>query len=185
MPQIEVHAPEGAISPEAKPKLIEGLTKLLLKMEGAPETPESLAITWCYVREYAPEDIAVGGKQLRYPIYRVVLTVPEGVTGFHGPAMKERREAMVRKTSELVLAAEGAEPTHANLGRVWVQIVEIADGFWGGFGEIAELMDIATYMGAPIVRNPTERGKRSRAGFAELTAQAETGKFAPNSVAAE
>jgi phenylpyruvate tautomerase PptA (4-oxalocrotonate tautomerase family) len=171
MPQIEIHLPKGAITAEAKTTLIEKATKLLLKMEGAPETPESLGITWCYVREYAPEDIAVGGKPLTYPVYRVVLTVPQGVTGFHGPAMKERREAMVRKTSELILAAEGAEPTHANLGRVWVQIIEVADGFWGGFGEIAELMDIATYMGAPIVRNPTERGKRSRAAFAELSGQ--------------
>lgn len=170
MPQVEVHIPRGALTPEAKATLVEKVSKLLLYMEGAPETPEALGITWCYVREYAPEDLNVGGKPAPYPVYRVVLTIPEGATGFHGPALLERRDVMVRKTTALVLAAEGAEHTPANSGRVWVQILEIPNGFWGSFNEIAELMDVATFVGAPIVRKPTDRGVRSRAAFAELTA---------------
>lgn len=170
MPQIEMHIPKGAITPDAKATLVDKVSKLLLKMEGAPETAEALGITWCYVREYEKADLNVGGKPAPYPVYRVVLTIPEGATGFHGPAMRERRGAMVRKTTELILAAEGAEINYANSGRVWVQIIEVADGFWGGFGEIVELMDVATFVGAPIVKNPTERGTRSRAGFAALQA---------------
>lgn len=121
---------------------MENVSKLLLKMEGAPEAPELLSVTFYYVRKYAQGDINIGGKPAPYPIYRVLLTAPEGVTGFHGRAMRERREAMVRKTSELVPAAEGAARTAANLGRFWVQIVEVADRFWGGFGKIAELIYI-------------------------------------------
>jgi phenylpyruvate tautomerase PptA (4-oxalocrotonate tautomerase family) len=170
MPQIEIHAPKGAFTPEAKAALVEKASKLLLKMEGAPETPEALGITWCFVREYAVDDLWVGGKPAPYAVYRVVLTVPEGATGFHGPALLERRDAMVRKTTELVLTAEGTAYSPAQAGRVWVQIIEIPNGFWGGFGEIADVMDVATFVGASIVRNPTTRGKRSRATFAELTA---------------
>ncbi len=170
MPQIEIHAPQGVFTPQVKAALAEKASKLLLKMEGAPETAEALGITWCYVREYPAGELYVGGKPARYPVYRVVLTVPEGATGFHGPALLERRDAMVRKTTELVLQAEGTAYNQAQAGRVWVQIIEIPNGFWGGFGEIADVMDVATFVGAPTVRTPTARGQRSRAAFAELMA---------------
>lgn len=168
MPQIELHMPKGAITQEAKAQLCEDLTYLLLKMEGAPATPEALAITWCYVNEYEPENMTVGGRPLRYPVYRCVLTIPEGATGFHGPVMRGRRDAMVRKTTALILGAEGAEVTPANTGRVWCQIVEIADQFWGGYGEIADCVDVASYIGAPLIREPSERGLRAREAYKAL-----------------
>ena len=166
MPQIEMHIPKGALAPEAKATLVSKMTKLLLRMEGAPETPEAMSITWCFVREYAAEDFNIGGEPLQEPHYRVVLTVPEGATGIHGPALWERRDALVKKATALVLAAEGTESTPGNQGRVWIQILEIPNGYWGGYNEIADVMDVATFVGAPIVRNPTERGVRARTAFA-------------------
>ncbi|MEM7687448.1 MAG: hypothetical protein AAF291_00370 [Pseudomonadota bacterium] len=162
MPQIEMHMPKGAITPEAKAELMDKATKLLLKMEGAPETPESLSITWCYVNEYEPGNFTAGGKPPVKPRYRVVLTVPEGTTGFHGPSMLRMRSAMVEETTKLVLAAEGTEFSMEDASRVWVQIVEIRNGFWGGFGKIVDIMDIATFNGNERAKPPTEFGLECR-----------------------
>jgi hypothetical protein len=57
--------------------------------------------------------------------------------------------------------------TPAESGRVWVQIREIRDGFWGGFGEVLRMEDIATYAGAPPAGRPTEKGARARAAYEE------------------
>jgi phenylpyruvate tautomerase PptA (4-oxalocrotonate tautomerase family) len=47
------------------------------------------------------------------------------------------------EATELVLAAEGSPNTPENAARVWVQIYELADGFWGGAGQIFRMKDIA------------------------------------------
>lgn len=171
MPQFELHMTKGALSDQNKAALLDGLTHLLLRMEGAPPTPEALHITWGFVREYEAGDWTVGGKPAPEARYRLVFTVPEGATGIHGPANFGRREAFVRKATAAILAAEGAENTPANSGRVWVQILEIANGFWGGFNELTDVMDIATYIGAPVVRTPTETGLRARESFRQYTEQ--------------
>lgn len=165
MPQIEMHMQIGAITAEAKAVLMDKMTKLLLKMEGAPETPESLSITWCYVNEYDDGNFTAGGKPPKAPRYRVVLTVPEGTTGFHGPSMLRMRSAMVSESTKLILEAEGVEFTMENASRVWVQIVEIRNGYWGGFGQIVDIMDIATFNGNERAKPPTEFGLQCRAAI--------------------
>lgn len=176
MPQIELHMTQGALTDHAKAELMDGLTRLLLKMEGAPDTPSALNITWGTVREYAPGDWTVGGTPAPGPRYRLEFTVPEGATGIHGPAMLGRREALVRKATEQILQAEGAEATTLNAGRVWVQIHEIPNGFWGGYGVMTDVMDIATYIDAPIVMGrPTEKGLRMRRSFEQSAAAEQAG----------
>ncbi len=171
MPQFEMHMTAGALTGPAKAELMDGLTRLLLKMEGAPDTPSALNITWGTVREYAAGDWSVGGRAAPGPRYRLVFTVPEGATGIHGPAMLGRREALVRKATALILQAEGAEVDTVNAGRVWVQILEIPNGFWGGYGVMTDVMDIATYVDAPIVMGrPTDKGLRMRRSFEESAA---------------
>jgi len=141
---------------------MESLSHLLLKMEGAPATEEALDITWGFLREYPAGQWTVGGKPAPSPRYRLVFTVPEGTTGIHGPFQWGRREAFVRKATAQILAAEGAELTTVNAGRVWIHILEIPNGHWGSFNELTDVMDIATFIGGPAVRNPTEKGLRVR-----------------------
>jgi hypothetical protein len=52
----------------------------------------------------------VGGKPAELPIYRVFLTVPQGLPGITGPLNEQRRNALVREVTELVLTAEGVRP---------------------------------------------------------------------------
>ncbi len=162
MPQFELHLTEGALTEQAKAKLMESLSHLLLRMEGAPATEEALDITWGFLREYPTGHWTVGGKPAPGPRYRLVFTVPEGATGIHGPFQWGRREAFVRKATAQILAAEGAELTTVNAGRVWVHILEIPNGHWGSFNELTDVMDIATFVSGPAVRNHTEKGLRVR-----------------------
>jgi phenylpyruvate tautomerase PptA (4-oxalocrotonate tautomerase family) len=115
VPQFELHMTAGALSEPAKAELMDGLTRLLLKMEGAPDTPSALDITWGTVREYAPEDWTVGSRPAPGPRYR--------------------------------------------------------NGFWGGYGVMTDVMDIATYVDAPMVAGrPTEKGLRMRRSFEKSAA---------------
>ena len=172
MPQFELHMTRDALAEQARADLLRDLTHLLLRMEGAPATPEALDITWGTVVEYAPGDWVVGGEPAVGARYRLVFTVPQGATGIHGPAMWGRREAFVKKATAAILAAEGTPHSASDAGRVWVQILEIPNGFWGAFDELTDVMDIATYIGAPVVRTPTEKGLRARRAFAERDTEA-------------
>ena len=165
MPMIDVTMPEGALAEEAKAALVERLTATLIELEGAPDNEYVRAITWVFVDERPAGAIAVGGRAAERPVYRVQLTVPEGAPGVHGPALGPNRERLVERVTEEVLAAEGSPVTPAEAGRVWVQIREIPDGFWGGFGMVARIGDIATYAGVPPFGVPTEKGERAREAY--------------------
>jgi phenylpyruvate tautomerase PptA (4-oxalocrotonate tautomerase family) len=165
MPMIDVTLPEGALTEDAKSELVERLTATLIAAEGAPDNEYIRAITWCFVDERPAGSINVGGSAARRPVYRVVLTVPEGAPTLHGPLMLTNREKLVRQITEHVLEAEGTPYSDAEAGRVWVQMREIREGYWGGFGAIARMEDIATYAGLAPNGQPTERGERARAAF--------------------
>lgn len=165
MPMIDVTLPEGAVSEEAKGELVEKLTATLIAREGAPDNEYVRAITWCFVEERPAGGVNVGGRPAERPVYRVVLTVPEGAPTLHGPLMGGNREKLVREVTEHVLAAEGTPYSDAEAGRVWVQMREIREGHWGGFGALAGIEDIATYAGLPPGGQPTERGERAREAF--------------------
>ena len=165
MPMIDLTVPEGALTEAAIAVLVEELTSALIEGEGAPDNEYVRAITWAFVDERPAGAIIVGGRHAQKPVYRVVFTVPEGAPGVHGPLMRTNRERLVRRVTKLVLDAEGTPFSPAEAQRVWVQIREIRDGHWGGFGELATMEDIATYAGASRHREPTERGERMRHAF--------------------
>jgi phenylpyruvate tautomerase PptA (4-oxalocrotonate tautomerase family) len=165
MPMIDVTLPEGALTEDAKSELVERLSATLIAAEGAPDTEYVRAITWCFVDERPAGAINVGGSPARRPIYRVVLTLPEGTPTLHGSLMLANREKLIRKMTEHVLEAEGTPYSDAEAGRVWVQMREVRDGHWGGFGAVARMEDIATYVGLAPNGKPTERGQRAREAY--------------------
>ena len=67
--------------------------------------------------------------------------MPEGSLGLHGPLNEQRRNALVREVSELVLGAEGVTDIEAHVQRVWCLIREQSEGFWGANGRIFRISD--------------------------------------------
>jgi phenylpyruvate tautomerase PptA (4-oxalocrotonate tautomerase family) len=164
MPMIDFTLQDDALTDEAREQLVADMTSALIKYEGAPDNEYVRSITWCFVDRRPARDVVVGGDPGAQPVYRVVMTVPEGTPGLAGPLNEGRRAKLVRHVTELVLRAEGTEPTLAESRRVWVQIREIPDGFWGGFGEIAHMDDIAAYATGESPGDPST-GRRFREAF--------------------
>jgi phenylpyruvate tautomerase PptA (4-oxalocrotonate tautomerase family) len=161
---IDLTLQQGALTDDARDQLVRDLSTALIKHEGAPDNDHVRSITWCFVDERPARAIAVGGDLDAAPVYRVTMTIPEGTPGLHGPLNEGRRGALVSEVTDLVLRAEGTEPTTTQMRRVWVHIREIADGHWGGFGEIAHMHDIAAYATGESPVDPA-KGRRLRAAF--------------------
>ena len=167
MPMIDIALTEDSLTPEATATLANKLSGALIAYEGAPDNEYVRSLTWCFVDRRPAASILVGGTPATEPRYRITLTVPEFVLGMHGPMMAEDRRQLVRHVTELVLEAEGTPYSANAASRVWVQMREWPEGFWGAFGEIAGLSDIATFAsGQPRSGQPTEAGTRWRENFA-------------------
>jgi phenylpyruvate tautomerase PptA (4-oxalocrotonate tautomerase family) len=147
MPMIELTTSRGALDDETKQELAAELSTIALDVEAAPfvrfgAAAHMQALAWCFVNE---QDVFVGGQPHPKPIYRVTVTIPEGAPGVFGPLAKPGREKLVERVTAAVLAAEGTENTPVEAHRVWVQLRQISDGHWGGFGEVITLRDLQAY----------------------------------------
>lgn len=165
MPMIDVTLPAGLLTASAKDELASRLTAALLGAEGSPDTPYVRAIAWCFFDERPLGAIQVGGRPARVPVYRVVLTTPEGSPALSGPFRLVNRERLVRAATEQVLIVEGTPYTDADAARVWVLIREIKEGYWGAVGGIGRMEDIASVSGIPPNGTLTEHGSRVRAAL--------------------
>jgi phenylpyruvate tautomerase PptA (4-oxalocrotonate tautomerase family) len=128
MPIFEVTYPEGALSGEARGKLLEDLTTLLLRAERAPDTDFFRSVTWSYVHELPAGAVLAAGKPVAEPTFKIDVTTPHG-------ALSDRRRA------EFVAEATSAVREAAGLGeedalRVWVLMHEVAEGSWGAGGNV-------------------------------------------------
>ena len=139
---IDVTLPEGTLSAESQTQLLARLTNILLKWEGAPDTPQAKSIAWAYAHEVKAGAMTVGGTIPEIPRYRVMTTVP------HGSLNDERKKGLVEEVTRAVLEAEGADWNAENRQRVWCIVQEVPDGNWGGGGRIFRLRDIAKFVGA-------------------------------------
>ena len=147
MPMIELTTTKGALADDAKQRLAGELSTIVLELEAAPladfgDAPHMQALTWCFVNE---QEVFVGGRPHAKPIYRVIVTIPEGAPGVFGSLAKRGREKLVKRVTEAVLAAEGSQNTMVEAHRVWVQLRQISNGHWAGFGEVVTLPELAAY----------------------------------------
>lgn len=76
------------MEPRGVTRLVEGLTTALLRWEGAPGHASAVV---GFVHELPSGAVNVGGKPAELLIYRVLLTVPQGTPGIHGPLNEQRR----------------------------------------------------------------------------------------------
>lgn len=138
MPKLDAYIPQGALPPDAEEQLLQELTEILLEEEGAdPDNAMARSIAW--VSLHRPARQFVGGRVPDRPRYQIDVRVPEGQLPRH------RREAMVARVTDAVLAAEGPDGD-GDTSRVWVFAGEIPEGTWGGGGRIVGLADIATFV---------------------------------------
>ncbi len=138
MPMIDLNLPADALSAEREEQLVDELTSILLKAEGAdPNDPVVRQIAWVVVH-HTP--IYAGGRLPSKPHYRVTVSVPEGQLN-----SLERRQALVTEVTDAVVKADGADDPKAQ-DRVWVFPLEIPEGRWGASGTILGLADIINMM---------------------------------------
>ena len=146
MPMVELTTTKGALDDEVKERLAAELSTLILELEAAPldfgDAPHMQALSWCFIDE---QEVFVGGQTLEKPIYRVIVTVPEGAPGLFGPLAASGRKKLVQRVTAAVLAADGSENSMVEAHRVWVHLRAVPDGHWGGFGEVVTLAELGSY----------------------------------------
>jgi phenylpyruvate tautomerase PptA (4-oxalocrotonate tautomerase family) len=132
MPMIQLTAPRGSLTPEGRESVQGALAGVLLRWEGAPDTPFFRAQAWSYLNEL-PEGAQTTAED-DAPRFLVNVTVPQG-------ALSERRKSgMVTEVTSVVLEAAGL--SEADALRVWVLIHEQADGTWGAGGSVIRFADL-------------------------------------------
>jgi phenylpyruvate tautomerase PptA (4-oxalocrotonate tautomerase family) len=136
MPIFEVTYPEGALSPDARSKLMEDLTTALLKAERAPDTEFFRNVTWSYVHELPAGAVHAAGKPVAEPTFKIDVTTPEGALS------DRRREELVAGATQIVRDAAGLGDEDAL--RVWVLCHEVAEGSWGAGGHVIRFEQLRT-----------------------------------------
>jgi phenylpyruvate tautomerase PptA (4-oxalocrotonate tautomerase family) len=172
---IELTTTKGALDDAAKERLAGELATIALQLEAAPmadfgDDDHMQAAAWCFVNE---QDVFVGGRPHPKPIYRVTVTMPDGAPGLIGPLAAKGRQKLVEHVTQAVLDAEGTENTMVEAHRVWVNLVAMADGHWGGFGETVTMADVVAY--SLKIDEPGSKTARMRDAALESVGAVRTG----------
>ncbi|MGW2939177.1 tautomerase family protein [Streptomyces sp. NPDC055722] len=128
MPMVDLYYPSGALSQDAKDKLLATLSSTCLKWEGIEINDGSQSIAWVYLHEVPRENISAAGKPLTQAVYRAHVSVMVGFMDY------ERIEGMVKDVTDAVLEADGTAGTGD--ARVFVLLNEIPSGTWGVDGKV-------------------------------------------------
>jgi phenylpyruvate tautomerase PptA (4-oxalocrotonate tautomerase family) len=150
MPIFEVTYPKGALSPDARSKLMEELTTALLHAERAPDTEFFRNVTWSFVHELPAGAVHAAGRPVAEPTFKIDVTTPEGALS------DRRREELVAEATRIVREVAGISAEDAL--RVWVLLHEVAEGSWGAAGQVIrfeQLREIARKEREPAVATPS------------------------------
>lgn len=128
MPMVDLYFPSGALSEEAKDRLLATLSSTCLKWEGIEDNESSQSIAWVYLHEVPRENISAAGKPLAQAVYRAHVSVMVGFMDY------ERIERMVSEVTQAVLNADGTAGTGD--ARVYVILNEVPSGTWGVDGKV-------------------------------------------------
>jgi phenylpyruvate tautomerase PptA (4-oxalocrotonate tautomerase family) len=128
MPVFEVTYPQGALSADARAKMLDDLTTALLRAERAPDTEFFRNVTWSYVHELPAGSVNAAGRPVEAPTFKIDVTTPQGALS------DRRREELVANATSIVREAAGIPEDEAL--RVWVLMHEVAEGSWGAGGQV-------------------------------------------------
>lgn len=140
MPLIDITLPEGALPIEKQQQLVEFTTDSLLSLEGMQHNHKARMLTWVYLHTHPQSDYYIGGKHSTKPHYKIDVTI------FANTLNDERKAILTKQLTEQVLSLEGTDHNLLNAARVWVLFHEVADGNWGGAGQIYRLNDLMKMM---------------------------------------
>jgi len=136
---VDLYYPSGALSQDAKDKLLANLAATCLKWEGIDVTEGAHSIAWVYLHEVPRGNIAAGGKPLTQAVYRVHVNVMVGFMDY------ERIEGMAEEVTRAVLEADGT-PGNGE-GRVFVIVNEVPSGTWAVDGKVWPVVFTAETLG--------------------------------------
>lgn len=173
MPLIKIHHPKGAIEPHQKTQLAQAFTTLLLKIEGAQDSPGARTLAYVIFQEISHSDWYVGGEQdnsFQVGLERLIVEVmvPEASTtqAFKGDIHRGIQEALAKALNWKLHDLSGIN--------AWVIIKEVPEGHWGANGEtfgLGKIMEFA--QAAPDI----ERGTFVKAYFKAKAALYATAGF--------
>ncbi|MFF7473539.1 tautomerase family protein [Streptomyces sp. NPDC008092] len=133
MPLIRLTVPPGSLTDAGRRTVQQDLAAVLLRWEGAPDTPFFRAQAWSYLVEL-PDGAQTTAAGDDAPRFLVDVTVPAGTLS------ERRRAGLVEDATRTVLTAAGL--TAADALRVWVLVHEQPDGTWGAGGSVVRHADL-------------------------------------------
>jgi phenylpyruvate tautomerase PptA (4-oxalocrotonate tautomerase family) len=141
MPNIIVKIPEGAFDEAGRMALGKGIHAAAKAVEGWGDDPRQEALTWVLVEEVKPGCLFAGGidQTLRIIPVIVFFYLPAGVIDQAG-----RVEAIKRVHQAIAAAKSASDPRQVATS---ITIWEVADGTWGGNGQLWRLPDFARAAG--------------------------------------
>lgn len=138
MPLIQVTAPHGALNRNDQDALVSRISDAVLKAERAPITDAGAqALAWATYQELPTDAVYVGGQVLGQPPLRINVTTPQGA--LDSVTRAELAQDVAAIVDEFIGVFEG-RLNH------WIMLHEVAEGSWGGAGQIFPLAGIQTAM---------------------------------------
>jgi phenylpyruvate tautomerase PptA (4-oxalocrotonate tautomerase family) len=138
MPLIQVTAANGALNQADRDALVSRLSGAVLKAERAPIFDAGAqALTWATYQELPRGAVYVGGQAIEQPPLRVNIMTPEGALN------AETRAELAAEVGAIVDDVIGVFEGRLNH---WVMLHEVAEGSWGGAGQIFPLAGIQEAM---------------------------------------
>lgn len=128
MPTMDLTYPKGALTQEARERLVAELTTTLLRAERAPDNDFFREVTWLFLHELEDGLVNTGGRVAPQPVFRLEVKTPRG-------ALSDRRRAELVASATEVICAAAEIPAEEAL-RVWVLCSEIDEGSWGAGGQV-------------------------------------------------
>jgi phenylpyruvate tautomerase PptA (4-oxalocrotonate tautomerase family) len=135
---IQITASQGTLNQIDQDALVSRVSDAVLKAERAPVTdPGAQVLAWATYQELPEAAVCVGGQVLEQPPLRVNITTPQGA---------------LDTTTRAELAAEVGEIVDDFIGvfegrlNHWIMLHEVAEGSWGGAGQIFPLAGIQEAM---------------------------------------
>jgi phenylpyruvate tautomerase PptA (4-oxalocrotonate tautomerase family) len=138
MPLIQITAPTGALNKTDRDALVSRISNAVLKAERAPVTDAGAqALAWATFQELPAGAVYIGGAVPDQPPLRVNITTPRGVLT---TATREELAAEVGAIVDDVFGEFEGRLNH------WIMLHEVAEGGWGGGGQIFPLAGIQDAM---------------------------------------
>jgi phenylpyruvate tautomerase PptA (4-oxalocrotonate tautomerase family) len=138
MPLIQVNAPQDRLNKSDQDALVSGISNAVLKAERAPiESAGAQSLVWAFYDENPKTSIYVGSKNLQQPPFRIAVTTPQGAL------TESARSLLVAEIGQIVDDIVGTYEGRLNH---WVMLYELAEGSWGGGGQIFPLAGIQEVM---------------------------------------